>query len=199
MRLMYTTRNKNYILFFILFTVLSMTVTSCFKKTKGTENSNKEKLQQDKTEETEATEKADSNNKISEQILTQFAETNLKIVAIAQKAQEGKISKRTRNTLEEVEKSHSQLKDKIRRIAKDNFIIIPNTLYDTTIIKNFIDEMTSSLYLKKLENSLNSELALYKTTDSNTQNKDLKVFIKEATPVINKNIAIVNKEYNKLK
>jgi len=173
-----------------------MTITSCYKKTKGTENSNKETPQQHS--ETEETEKADVNSKISEQVLTQLAESNLKIVAIAQKAQEGKISKKTRITLESVEKNHSELKDKIREIAKDNFIIIPNTLYDTTIIKNFIDEMNITLYLKKLENSLNTELDLYQTTNTTTQNNDLKALIKDAIPVINKNITLIKEEQNRL-
>ena len=196
MRLMNTFRSKNYLLFFILFLAFSMTITSCYKKTKSTENSNKETPQQNpKTEEIE---KADVSTKISEQVLTQLAESNLKIVAIAQKAQEGKISKKTRITLGSVEKNHSELKDKIRKIAKDNFIIIPNTLYDTTIIKNFIDEMTITLYLKKLENSLNTELDLYQTTNRTTQNNDLKALIKDAIPVINKNITLIKEEQNRL-
>jgi hypothetical protein len=185
------TRIRTSFLFFILFLAFGMTMTSCYKKTKGTENSNNERPQQQNTEEIE---KTDLDTKISEQVLTQFAESNLKIVAIAQKAQEGKISKRTRITLEEVEKNHSQLKNKIRKIAKDNFIIIPNTLYDTTIIKNFIDEMTITLYLKKLENSLLTELDFYKKTETTTHNKDLKALIKEGIPVINKNISLIKEE-----
>lgn len=194
MRLMNTFRSKSYLLSFILFLAFSMIIISCYKKTKGTENSNKEIPHP----ETEQTEKADVSTKISEQVLTQFAESNLKIVAIAQKAQEGKISKKTRITLESVEKSHSEIKDKIRKIAKDNFIIIPNTLYDTTIIKNFIDEMTITLYLKKLENSLNTELNLYQATNTTTQNKDLKALISDAIPVINKNITLIKEEQNRL-
>ena len=173
-----------------------MTVTSCYKKTKGTENSNKETSQQN--QDTQGIEITDAKTKISEQVLTQLAESNLKIVAIAQKAQEGKISKKTRITLENVEKNHSQLKEKIRKIAKDNFIIIPNTLYDTTIIKNFIDEMTITLYLKKLENSLTTELELYQTINAATQNNDLKALIKEGIPVINKNITLIKEEQNRL-
>lgn len=190
---MNTIKLKNYILFFILLCTCSMMLTYCEKKIKEIEGI-EEIEQAEKIETIEETEKIAIDTKISEPVLTQITESNLKIVAIAQKAQEGKMPNRTRTILEEIEKEHLQLKNKIRKIAKDNFIIIPNTLYDTRIIKNFIDEINTNLYLKKLENSLLMELDLYNEINITSQNSDLKTLTEEAIPVIKKNIAIVKTE-----
>ncbi|MFA9190243.1 hypothetical protein AAGV28_02565 [Flavobacterium sp. FZUC8N2.13] len=168
-----------------------MMLTYCNKKTKEIE-------QIQEIETIDDGEKTVVNTKISEPVLTQITESNLKIVAIAQKAQEATMSNRTRTILVEIEKKHLQLKNKIRKIAKDNFIIIPNTLYDTRLIKNFIAEINTTSYLKKLENSLLMELDLYNEINLNSQNNDLKKLTEEAIPVIKKNIAIVKTEQKRL-
>ncbi len=172
---MNTLRRKMKLLFFMLFSICSLIFTSC-----------KEKV--------EETKKVIPNNRVSELVLTQIAETNLKIVAIAQKAQEGKIKNSTRIALQEIEKNHGQLKNNIRKIAKTNFIIIPNTLYDTSVLKNFISEISTKLYLEKIENSLHNELKQYQTISTTTQNIDLKNLAKTAIPIIQNNITIVKKE-----
>lgn len=172
---MNTLRRKMKLLFFMLFSICSLIFTSC-----------KEKV--------EETKKVIPNNRVSELVLTQIAETNLKIVAIAQKAQEGKIKNSTRIALQEIEKSHGQLKNNIRKIAKTNFIIIPNTLYDTSVLKNFISEISTKLYLEKIENSLHNELKQYQTISTTTQNVDLKNLAKTAIPIIQNNITIVKEE-----
>ncbi len=185
---MNTIQTKNYLLIPVLFAFFCMIIASCEQKNKES----KEPQQAEQTEEIAV------NTKVSEQVLTQIAESNLKIVAIAQKAQEGKMSKQTRTILEEIEKNHLQLKNKIRKIAKDNFIIIPNTLYDTSTIKNFIDEMSTKLYLKKLENSLLLELELYTSINATTQNKDLKTLTQAVIPNIKKDISIIKEEEKQL-
>ncbi|KDN56071.1 hypothetical protein [Flavobacterium seoulense] len=162
--------------------------TSCEKKIKEIEE----------TSETKVLKKVITKNKISEETLTLMAETNLKIVAIAQKAQESKIPKRTKHILEEIEKDHAQLKNEIRKIAKDNFVIIPNTLYDTSTIKDFIQEINISLYLKKLETSLLTELNFYQKLNVSTKNKNLKNLIKATIPMIEKNLNIIKKEQKRL-
>ncbi|MFA9187742.1 hypothetical protein AAGV33_05755 [Flavobacterium sp. FBOR7N2.3] len=187
-------RSKHYLLLFLLSFIYSVIFISCEKKNKST----KETIKLQKTEDKKVVGTNIEATEVSEQILIQIAESNLKVVAIAQKAQEGKLKKSTRNALEEVEENHIQIKNKIRKIAKDNFIIIPNTLYDTSILKNFIDEMSTSLYLKKLENSLNLELELYKKINTTILNKDLKTLCEQAMPIIKKNIAAVNKEQKQL-
>lgn len=194
MRLMKILRSKHYLLLFLLSFIYSVIFISCEKKNKST----KETIKLQKTEDKKVVGTNIEATEVSEQILIQIAESNLKVVAIAQKAQEGKLKKSTRNALEEVEENHIQIKNKIRKIAKDNFIIIPNTLYDTSILKNFIDEMSTSLYLKKLENSLNLELELYKKINTTILNKDLKTLCEQAMPIIKKNIAAVNKEQKQL-
>lgn len=176
---MNTIRSKTNLLFFMLFSICCMVVTSC-----------KEKVEETKL--------VAPNNRVSELVLTQVAETNLKIVAIAQKAQEGKIKNSTRIVLKEIENSHGQLKNKIRKIAKTNFIIIPNTLYDTTVLKNFISEVTTKLYLEKIENSLHNELKQYQSISTTTENIDLKALAETAIPIIKKDISSIQDEQKTL-
>lgn len=177
---MNTIKNTKHCTFFILFSIYCMIATSCEKKTKENKENKKKEIT--------------THFKVSELVLTQIAESNLKIVAIAQKAQEGKLQNSTRTVLEEVENDHIQLKNKIREIAKDNFIIIPNTLYDTTILKSFISEANASMYLKKIEKSLLIELKLYNTIATTAKNNDLKELAKKAISVIQKNITSIQKE-----
>lgn len=179
---MNTIRSNKHLLFIILFSICCMIVTSCEKKIKKTEQV--EQLKQ------EVASKPDT----IEKVLTKIAESNLKIVAITQKTKEGKIKNSTKIVLDETENNHTQLKNKIRKIAKDNFIIIPNTLYDTTTLKNFISEVSTKMYLKKLENSLYTELELYNTIATSTKNNDLKQLAKETIPIIQKDISSIQRE-----
>lgn len=177
---MTTIRSIRPLFFFILLPLCcSVFVISCDKKSK------------EKEKETEIPK---TNTKVSEFVLTEIAESNLKIVAIAQKAQERKMPNSTQTVLQQIEKNHNQFKNTIRKIAKDNYIIIPNTLYDTTTLKSFISEVSTSMYLKKLHNSLLAELELYKKTATTSLNADLLALTKEAIPIIQQNIASIQKE-----
>lgn len=153
-----------------------------------------------KSKESQATEdlktepKTKENTQISELVLTQMAESNLKVVAITQKALELKVPKNTTLILKEIEKDHNQLKNQIRKIAKDNFIIIPNILYDTNTLKDFISESSIDKYLQKLKKTLTAELELYKKITSSTYNKDLLDLTNKGIISIEKNIASIDKE-----
>ncbi|MEL1241660.1 hypothetical protein [Flavobacterium flavipallidum] len=185
---MNTIKSKTKLFFYILLPFCSMIVTSCEKKIQEQQKP-KQQIQEQEPVNSVST-------KVSETLITQIAESNLKIVAIAQKAREGKIKKSTKIVLEQVEKDHSELKDNIKKIAKNNYIIIPNTLYDTTTLKSFISEVNISMYLKKLHVSLSNELNLYQNTTLTTTNEELKKFTKDALPVIKANIASILKEQN---
>lgn len=181
-------RRSKHLLFIIPFSICCMIIVCCEKKTEKTE----------KIEKIEQAEEINTNSDSIEQVLTKIAESNLKIVAIAQKAQEGKIKNSIRTILKETENNHIQLKNKIRKIAKNNFIIIPNTLYDTSTLKNFISEVSAKMYLKKIENSLHTELELYNTIAKTIQNNDLKKLTKEAIQTIQKDISSIEKEQKSL-
>ncbi len=173
-KLMSTLKSNKIILFFMLFSISCLIVTSCEKKNK--------------------VEKSATNTKIEAQVLIEIAESNLKIVAITQKAQEREAENSSDIVFKQVENDHLLLKNKIKKIAKDNFIIIPNTLYDTTPLKSFISEANTYLYLKKTADLLLSELEQYKTIATTTQNKALKTVAAESITSIQNNIALVQKE-----
>lgn len=173
-KLMSTLKSNKTILFFILFSISCLIVTSCEKKNK--------------------VEKSVTNTKIEAQVLIEIAESNLKIVAITQKAQERETENSSNTIFKQVENDHILLKNKIKKIAKDNFIIIPNTLYDTKPLKDFISEANTYLYLKKTADLLLAELEQYQKIASTTQNKALKTIASESIVSIKNNIAIVQKE-----
>lgn len=172
---MYVQRNRKYLLFFTLSTIWCMILTSCEKKVE-------KKLP------------LDTPSRVSELTLTQIAESNLKIVAFSQKAQENKIQNTTKVVLEEIEKNHIELKNKIRKIAKDNLIIIPNILYDTTTLKSFINEVSTELYLDKIRKSLEIELKLYQAIMKGSQSMDLKRLATDAIAIIQKNMSSIEEE-----
>lgn len=172
--LMNTIKSNKAILFFILFSISCLIVTSCEKKIKEEKNV--------------------TNTKIDAQILIEIAESNLKVVAMTQKAQEEKMKNSTRTVLQQIENDHTALKNKIKKIAKDNFIIIPNTLYDTKPLKIFISEANAYLYLKKTNNLLLSELELYKKIAATTPNNALKTLASESIANIKNNITSIQKE-----
>jgi len=177
--LMSTVKSNRTILFFMLFSISCLIVTSCEKK-------NKE-------------ENSIVNTKIEAQVLIEIAESNLKVVAITQKAQERKMANSCRTVFQKIESDHIIIKNKIKKIAKDNFIIIPNTLYDTKPLKSFISEANTYLYLKKTNDLLLGELEYYKKINKTTQNKALKTVAAESITNIQNNIAILQKEQNLLK
>ncbi|MEO8253503.1 MAG: hypothetical protein ABI554_03875 [Flavobacterium sp.] len=144
-------------------------------------------------EEIKKTEEVATHSEVSELLLTQIAESNLKVVAISEKAQEDQIEHATRIVLKQIENNHIQLKNKIRKIAKDNLIIIPNTLYDTTILKHFINELNIDLYLQKIKRSLHIELNLYKSIAATNQNVALQKLASETIPAIQNNISSIEK------
>lgn len=172
--LMNTIKSNKAILLFILFSISCLTMASCEKKIKE--------------------EKSIANTKIDAQVLIEIAESNLKVVAITQKAQEREMENSSRTVFQKTENDHVELKNKIKKIAKDNYIIIPNTLYDTTPLKSFISEANTYLYLKKTADLLLAELEYYKNIATTTQNNALKALATESITNIQKNISIIQKE-----
>lgn len=172
--LMNTIKSNKAILFFILFSISCLIAASCEKKIKE--------------------EKSITNTKIDAQVLIEIAESNLKVVAITQKAQEREMKNSSRTVFQKIESDHIELKNKIKKIAKENFIIIPNTLYDTKPLKNFINEANTYLYLKRTTDLLLVELKYYETIATTTHNNDLKAIATESITNIKKNITIIQKE-----
>ncbi|MBA0883178.1 hypothetical protein [Flavobacterium undicola] len=171
---MSTIKSNKAILFFILFSISCLTVTSCEKKIK--------------------TEKSITNTKIDAQVLIEIAESNLKVVAITQKAREREMENSSSTVFQKIENDHIELKNKIKKIAKDNFIIIPNTLYDTKPLKIFISEANTYLYLKKTTDLLLAELEYYKNIVTTNQNIALKVLATESITNIQNNISVIQTE-----
>ncbi|RVT72245.1 hypothetical protein EOD40_15710 [Flavobacterium sufflavum] len=171
---MSTIKRYKTILFFILFSISCLILTSCEKK-------NKDK-------------KSIINTKVDAQVLIEIAESNLKVVAITQKAREREMENSTRTVFQKIESDHIELKNKIKKIAKDNFIIIPSTLYDTKPLKLFISEANTYLYLKKTTDLLLAELEYYKNIAITTQNIALKVLATESITNIQNNISVIQKE-----
>ncbi|GEC73073.1 hypothetical protein FFL01_26120 [Flavobacterium flevense] len=145
------------------------------------------------------TEKDIPEMRIIPQTLIEIAESNLKVVAITQKAQESTMENSTQLLFKKIEFEHLELKKEIRKIAKDNFIIIPNTLYDTNTLKSFISEANIKLYLNRTSILLRVELDQYKRISKTTPNDQLKNLADKTIVKLEKNINILQKEAKTIK
>lgn len=163
--------NKAIFLFIILFSACSLVLTSCKRKAK--------------------IDNPILDTKINTEVVIKIAESNLKIIAIVKKAQESNIEEKSRIVFQLIERDHIQLKNRIRKIAKNHFIVIPSILYDKNVLKNSTSKITTYKFLKRIENILIAELKYYTTSVITANNNDLKILAKEAIPKIKKNIEIV--------
>lgn len=172
-------KRKKPVLLLIVFAICYMMLASCEKKNK--------------------TEKDIPEMRIIPQTLIEIAESNLKVVAITQKAQESTMENSTQLLFKKIEFEHLELKKEIRKIAKDNFIIIPNTLYDTNTLKSFISEANIKLYLNRTNILLRVELDQYKRISKTTPNDQLKNLADKTIVKLEKNINILQKEAKTIK
>ena len=172
-------KRKKPVLLLIVFAICYMMLASCEKKNK--------------------TEKDIPEMRIIPQTLIEIAESNLKVVAITQKAQESTMENSTQLLFKKIEFEHLELKKEIRKIAKDNFIIIPNTLYDTNTLKSFISEANIKLYLNRTNILLRVELDQYKRISKTTPNDQLKNLADKTILKLEKNINILQKEAKTIK
>lgn len=170
-------KRKKPVLLLIVFTICFMMLVSCEKKNK--------------------VEKDIPEMRIIPQTLIEIAESNLKVVAITQKAQESKLENSTQLLFKKIESEHLELKKEIRKIAKDNFIIIPNTLYDTNTLKSFISEANIKSYLNRTTILLRVELDQYKRISKTTPSDQLKILADETILKLEENIeSLENKKNN---
>lgn len=171
-------KRKKPVLLLIVFIICFMMLVSCEKKNK--------------------TKKDIPEMRIIPQTLIEIAESNLKVVAITQKAQESKLENSTQLLFKKIESEHLELKKEIRKIAKDNFIIIPNTLYDTNTLKSFISEANIKSYLNRTTILLRVELNQYKRISKTTPSDQLKILADETILKLEENIeSLENKKNNK--
>ena len=167
-------KRKKSVLRLIVFTICFMMLASCEKKNK---------MEKDIPE-----------MRIIPQTLIEIAESNLKVVAITQKAQENTMDYSTQFLLKKIETEHIELKKEIRKIAKDNFIIIPNTLYDTNTLKSLISEANINSYIIRTNVLLQVELDQYKRISKTTPNDQLKILADKTILKLEKNIESLQKQ-----
>ena len=172
-------KRKKSVLRLIVFTICFMMLASCEKKNK---------MEKDIPE-----------MRIIPQTLIEIAESNLKVVAITQKAQENTMDYSTQFLLKKIEKEHIELKKEIRKIAKDNFIIIPNTLYDTNTLKSLISEANINSYIIRTNVLLQVELDQYKRISKTTPNDQLKILADKTILKLEKNIESLQKQEKTIK
>lgn len=172
-------KRKKSVLRLIVFTICFMMLASCEKKNK---------MEKDIPE-----------MRIIPQTLIEIAESNLKVVAITQKAQENIMDYSTQFLLKKIETEHIELKKEIRKIAKDNFIIIPNTLYDTNTLKGLISEANINSYIIRTNVLLQVELDQYKRISKTTPNDQLKILADKTILKLEKNIESLQKQEKTIK
>ncbi|KIX22500.1 hypothetical protein SY27_01270 [Flavobacterium sp. 316] len=165
--------------FYLALTLLAFfSVASCVKKSNDENKSILELINQN------------IDTKIDSQILTEVVESNLKVIELSSIAQTKDLNTTTKHLLKDIEKQHIEIKKSIKKIAKENLIIIPDTLYDINEELDTITENTNRdyIYLSELESSLKEEINTFETITKSSSNIDLKVFSVKTIAILNKNL-----------
>lgn len=127
----------------------------------------------------------DINNKVNTQFLIDVASLNLKVVSIAQLANDSLIDSKTRKVVNNIETHHVNMNKRIKKIARKNLIIIPDTLYEETIKVDSLAKNRSYVYLVALEKLMKEEVEEFKLIKENTNNVEIEDLAKDAIEKIN--------------
>lgn len=174
------------LLFYLVLTSMALiSVVSCVNKRKNENKSILDQINQN------------IDNKIDSQILTEVVESNLKVIKISSIAPTKNISDNTKSILKEIEEEQRKLNASIKKIAKQNLIIIPDTLYDVETVNTSTNENEYDyLYLSEVENSIKEEIKKFETISELATNIDLKIFSVQVLTKLNNDIKKLSEETN---
>lgn len=115
----------------------------------------------------------DINNKVNTQFLTDITSLNLKIVGITQLTNDSLLDSETKVLIKSIKAHHINMNKKIKKIAKNNLIIIPDTIYEETVINDTLTQNRNYVYLETLEKLIKEEVKEYELIKDNTNNIEI--------------------------
>lgn len=139
----------------------------------------------------------DIHNKVDSQFLNDVTVAGLKILNVTQYAKEKELSLKTRNIISEIETKHVHLNKRIKKIAKKNLIILPDTIQETEgIVKQNEVEIRDYVYLVELEKLMKEEVKEFSKVKKKTENEELKQLAENAITELNFKLNQINSELN---
>lgn len=138
----------------------------------------------------------DINEKVNTQFLTDVATLNLKVMVLTNQAKQKELNTSTFRIIEAIEDHHEDANKKIKKIAKKNLIIIPDTIYT---YKNEIDSLNTNRdyeYLVELEELLKEEIQEYTKIKDNTNDTEIKTLANESIINLNSKLSEINSVLN---
>lgn len=151
---------KNSIQKIALLSLLTLLLFSCKKEDK-TDNAVLELINED------------IHNKVNTQFLTDITSLNLKIVGITELTNDSLLDSKTKFLIQNIKANHINMNKKIKKIAKKNLIIIPDTIYEETIISDTLNKNRNYVYLEALEKLMKEEVEEYELIKENTNNIEI--------------------------
>ena len=115
----------------------------------------------------------DIHNKVNTQFLTDITSLNLKIVGITELTNDSLLDSKTKFLIQNIKANHINMNKKIKKIAKKNLIIIPDTIYEETIISDTLNKNRNYVYLEALEKLMKEEVEEYELIKENTNNIEI--------------------------
>lgn len=139
----------------------------------------------------------DIHNKVDSQFLNDVTVAGLKILNVTQYAKEKELSLKTRNIISEIEAKHVHLNKRIKKIAKKNLIILPDTIQETEgIVEHNEVDIREYVYLVELEKLMKKEVEEFSRVKKNTENEELKQLAENAITELNFKLNQINSELN---
>ncbi|AWM12731.1 hypothetical protein NHF50_02200 [Flavobacterium sp. NRK F10] len=139
----------------------------------------------------------DIHNKVDSQFLNDITVSGLKILNVTQYAKEQELSLATQNIVSGIEAKHLNLNKRIKKIAKKNLIILPDTIQETEgITEQNETETRDYVYLVALEKLIKEEVEEFTMVKKNTQNEELKQLAENAIGELNSKLNLINSELN---
>lgn len=127
----------------------------------------------------------DINNKANTQFITDIADLNLKIVGITELTNRNSLDSKTTILIDKIKKHHEGFNKKIKTIARNNLIIIPDTLYESSLIIDSANTDKNYEYLVTLEKLMKAEIEEYELIIENTNNPEIESLAENAIQHIN--------------
>lgn len=138
----------------------------------------------------------DIHNRVNTQFLTDITSLNLKIVGITKLTNDSLLDYKTKSLIKDITINHVNMNKKIKKIAKKNLIIIPDTVYEDTKINDTLNSNRNYKYLEVLEKLMKEEVKEYELIKENTNNVEIKKLASNGIQEINKSLTELNNALN---
>ncbi len=138
----------------------------------------------------------DIHNKIDSQFLNDITISGLKILNITQYAKEKELDIKTQHIITEIEIKHVNLNKRIKKIAKKNLIILPDTIETETLAAQDTTENRDYVYLVELEKLMKEEITEFLKVKEKSQNEELKRLAIHAIGELNSKLHQIDSELN---